>query len=81
MGKKKYPLLDREEVESILKGLNFAIKNTEGSHSQWEGYTKGKRRIVTVVHLKSKKERYGHSLIGKMISQSGLSKDEFYSYL
>ncbi|MGO9138355.1 MAG: hypothetical protein ACLP9S_18575 [Syntrophales bacterium] len=81
MGKKKHPLLDREEVESILKSLTFTVKNTEGSHSQWEGYTKGKRRIVTVDHLKSKKEKYGHRLLGKMINQSGLSKEEFYSHL
>jgi len=81
MGNKKYPPLDRTQVESILKKLNFSIKNTKGSHSQWEGYTKGKRRIVTVDHFSSKKEKYGYKLLGKMMQQSGLSKKEFYSYL
>lgn len=81
MGKKKYSPLDREQVESILRNLDFSVKNTKGSHSQWEGYAKGKRRVVTVDHLKSKKEKYGPDLLGKMIQQSGLSKKEFYSYL
>ena len=79
---KKYPLLDRSQVETILKNLKFSKKRQKGtSHSQWEGYTKGKRRIVTVADLKSKKEKYGHRLLGKMIEQSGLSKKEFYYYL
>jgi predicted RNA binding protein YcfA (HicA-like mRNA interferase family) len=81
MGKDKYPPLDRDQVESILKNLNFSIKRTEGDHANWEGYTGGKRRIVTVAQLKSKKEKYGHRLLNSMIRQSGLTRKEFYSYL
>ncbi len=77
----KYPPLDRSQVESILKKLDFHNKRQKASHAHWEGYTEGLRRIVTVDHLKSKKEKYGHKLLGKMIEQSGLSKKEFYSYL
>ena len=78
----QYPPLDRSQVESILKALGFTPKPRTGtSHAQWEGYVKGKRQIVTVDHLKSKKEKYGHKLLGKMIQQSGVSKKEFYSYL
>jgi len=81
MGNKYFPL-DRGQVETILINLNFSKKRQKGtSHAQWEGYTKGKRRIVTVDHLKSKKEKYGPKLLGKMIQQSGLTKKEFYSYL
>ncbi len=81
MGRRYFPL-DRGQVETILKNLGFHKERQRGtSHSQWEGYTKGQRRIVTVDHLKSKKEKYGHRLLGKMIQQSGLSKEEFYSYL
>lgn len=81
MGKKYFPL-DRDQVEFILRKLNFKPKKQKAtSHVQWEGYTRGQRRIVTVDHLKSKKEKYGHRLLGKMIEQSGLSKKEFYSYL
>jgi predicted RNA binding protein YcfA (HicA-like mRNA interferase family) len=79
---KHYPLLDREQVESILESLKFVSKRQSGSHCQWEGYTKGIRRIVTVDHLKKgRKEKYSHRLLLKMIQQSGLSKEEFYSHL
>jgi len=77
----KYPPLDRSQVESILKKLHFHNKRQKASHAHWEGYTKERRRIVTVDHLNSKKEKYGPELLGKMIKQSGLSKKEFYSYL
>jgi len=81
MGKRYFPL-DRGQVETILKKLKFAPKRQKRtSHAQWEGYTKGQRRIVTVDHLKSKKEKYGPELLQKMIGQSGLSIKEFYSYL
>lgn len=76
-----FQLLDREEIESILKSLGFNPKRTKGSHTQWEGYTKGVRRIVTVDHMKSKKEKYSHNLIRKMIEQSGVDRHEFYSKL
>ena len=81
MGKRYFPL-DRSQVENILKSLGFVEKRQKAtSHAQWEGYIKGKRRIVTVDHLSGKKEKYGPFLLGKMIEQSGLTKKEFYSYL
>lgn len=76
-----YPLLNRTQVEKILKELGFNPKVTRGSHTQWEGHTKGQRRLVTVRKLKSAKELYGPQLMNSMIRQSGLSKEEFYSYL
>ena len=78
----QYPQLDRTQVENVLKSLGFKVKRHKGtSHAHWEGYTKDQRRIVTVDHLKSKKEKYGRKLLLKMISQSGLTKKEFYFYL
>jgi len=78
----QYPLLDRSQVEKILKKLDFVIDRQKGtSHAQWEGTTKGLRRMVTVRHLKSKKEKYGPKLINRMIKQSGLTKEEFYEYI
>ncbi len=76
-----FPPLDRSEIESVLIKLGFSPKRTKGSHTQWEGYTKGVRRVVTVDHMKSRKEKYGHLLTRKMIEQSGLNKKEFYSHL
>jgi predicted RNA binding protein YcfA (HicA-like mRNA interferase family) len=78
---RRYPPLKRVQIESILTKLNFAPKKTRGSHTQWEGYTKGKRRIVTVKKLKKDTEIYGPELMGRMIRQSGLTKSQFYSYL
>ncbi len=81
MGKRYFPL-DRIQVESVLKALSFVEKRHRStSHAQWEGYVNGQRRIVTVDHFSSKKEKYGKRLLGKMIAQSGLTKKEFYSYL
>jgi predicted RNA binding protein YcfA (HicA-like mRNA interferase family) len=78
---KRYPSLDRGQVETILTALKFSIKRQKSSHAHWEGYVKGRRRIVTVDHLKSRKEKYSTTLLRKMIEQTGLSKDKFYSYL
>jgi predicted RNA binding protein YcfA (HicA-like mRNA interferase family) len=81
MGRRYFPL-DRDQVENILKKLTFQNVRQRGtSHSQWEGYIRDQRRIVTVDKLKSRKEKYSHELLKKMIEQSGLSKKEFYSYL
>jgi predicted RNA binding protein YcfA (HicA-like mRNA interferase family) len=76
----EYPPLDREQVETILKALGFRVKHQRASHAQWEGYTKGARRVVTVDHLKSAKEKYG-PLLKRMIQQSGLTREEFYKKL
>ncbi|RZB37926.1 MAG: hypothetical protein SRB2_00633 [Desulfobacteraceae bacterium Eth-SRB2] len=38
----QYPPLDRGQVETILKNLNFKEKrHKKSSHAQWEGYIKG----------------------------------------
>jgi predicted RNA binding protein YcfA (HicA-like mRNA interferase family) len=77
-----YPPLDRHQVETILKSLKFYPKRQKAtSHAHWEGYINGQRRIVTVDHLRSKKEKYGPRLLNKMIKQSGLSKSKFYAHL
>ncbi|MDZ7698481.1 MAG: type II toxin-antitoxin system HicA family toxin [Deltaproteobacteria bacterium] len=76
----RYPLLDRDQVEAVLKAAGFRPARTKGSHTHWEGVVGGERRLVTVDHLNSKKEKYG-PLLGKMIRQSGLTKKEFYAYL
>ena len=89
----KYPPLNQSEVEKILKKAGFYLKRTKGGHSHWEGYIKekttsktemvqeGKRRIVTVKKLKSKTDVYSNELLNSMIRQSGLTKDEFYSFI
>jgi len=76
----EYPPLDRDQVEAVLASAGFKPVRTKGSHTHWEGTIGDVRRLVTVDHLNSRKEKYG-PLLNKMITQSGLTKKQFYSYL
>jgi predicted RNA binding protein YcfA (HicA-like mRNA interferase family) len=76
----KYPPLNPAQVENILVRAGFTLKRTAGSHNQWEGNVKGMRRLVTVDQLSRRSETFGRRLLGEMIWQSGMTKDEFYSY-
>jgi predicted RNA binding protein YcfA (HicA-like mRNA interferase family) len=76
----KYPSLTPAEVEKILERAGFILKRTSGSHHQWEGTIKGQRRLVTVDMLSRSSETFGKRLMKSMIWQSGMTKDEFYSY-
>ena len=77
----KYPALNPVQVEAILKKAGFRFLRPKGSHFQWEGFIKGKRRLVTVDHFGGQRsEAFGRRLLESMINQSGLTKDEFYAY-
>jgi len=76
----KYPPLTPAQVENILVKAGFSLKRTASSHNQWEGYVKGKRRLVTVDQLSRSSEIFGKRLMKSMIRQSGMTNDEFYSY-
>ncbi|MFA5805492.1 MAG: type II toxin-antitoxin system HicA family toxin [Melioribacteraceae bacterium] len=73
---KKYPPLTYQEVVAILKAWGFKFKDQEGSHEQYEGVIKGKKRKVTV---DSNDSPYDGFILKSMISQSGLSREEFYT--
>lgn len=72
---KKYPTLTPRDVKDILKANGFVLKDTEGSHEQYEGVIKGIKRKVTVDITE---KDFGDELISSMIRQSGLSRNEFY---
>lgn len=76
----KHPPLTPSEVEKILKRAGFILKRTSGSHNQWEGTIKGRRRLVTVDRLSRTSETFGKRLLNNLIRQSGMDKDEFYSF-
>lgn len=76
----KYPPLTPTQVENILTRAGFTLKRTASSHNQWEGNIKGIRRLVTVDQLSRRSETFGKKLIKEMIWQSGMTRDEFYSY-
>lgn len=77
---RKFPLLTRPQVETILIALGFSKKKagSGSSHAQWEAYINGQRRIVTVKKLSRDTDQYSEFLLKSMIDQSGLKKEEFY---
>jgi len=72
---KKHPPLKPSEVISILRARTIIYIGTEGSHAQYEGMIKGKKRKVTV---DMSEPEFDDFLIKSMIAQSGLSREEFY---
>ena len=73
---KKYPQLTYEEVVAILKARGFIFKDQRGSHEQYEGtYNNIVRKVTVDVH----DSPYDDFLIKSMISQSGMSREYFYS--
>ncbi len=72
---KKYPPLTPGEVIAILKAWGFRFDRNKGSHEQYEGFIGGERKLVTVDTAIS---AFSDFLMGSMISQSGLSRDNFY---
>ena len=77
----QYPPLNRKQIESALKKMGFKCVRTAASHFQWEGYTKGTRRIVTIQKLPSQSDLYSRERLADMIRQTGLKKKEFYQYV
>lgn len=73
---KKYPPLTYQEVVAILKSRGFKLEDQEGSHEQYEGVVNGQKRKVTVDKNDSP---YNDFILKSMISQSGLSREEFYT--
>lgn len=65
-------------MRRILQRAGFVLDRTRGDHEQWEGVVGGQRRVVTLDaggEPFADRERVTRS----MISQSGLSADEFYA--
>ena len=75
MGSRKYRPVKSKDVRKVLKKHGFSEKHTVGSHTQWEGYIKDTRRIVTVPSYQEYKDK---SLIKSIIEQSGINWKEFY---
>jgi len=72
---KKYPPLTPKEVIAILGARAFDLDDTVGSHAQYIAIVKGMKRKVTVDLTEVEYDDY---LLKSMISQSGLSREEFY---
>ena len=72
---KKYPPLSVREVQSILRAWGFRHVRTRSSHEQWLGKVGELDRLVTV---DTKYAQFDEKIVGLMIGQSGLSREEFY---
>lgn len=73
---RKYPPLKPREIIRILKKRGLVLHHKEGSHHYYEGYTKGKPRVVQV---DKNFEDYSGYWLEVVIDQSGLSGEEFYA--
>jgi len=76
MSGRRYPPLTPDEVRDLLRAKGFSLDRTRSSHEQWRAIINNEPRVVTVdSHYKT----FDQSLIKRMISQSGLAREEFYS--
>jgi len=70
--------LSSEDVERILKKNNFIFSRQKGSHQQFVGYIKGKKRRVTVM---ANQKNFALRTLKSMVLQSGLSEKEWLDSL
>ncbi len=72
---RKYPPLTPDEVVRILRVRGFDYDRSRGSHEYYKGIIRGVPRMVTVdLHYRELDAR----MIRFLISQSGLTHEEFY---
>lgn len=71
MPNKRLLSLSSENVEKILKKNGFILSRQKGSHQQFVGYVKGKKRRVTVI---VNQKNFAPRTLKSMILQSGLSE-------
>jgi predicted RNA binding protein YcfA (HicA-like mRNA interferase family) len=74
----EYPPLSSRDVERILHKRGFKLSRQRGRHQQFVGYTKGRKRRVTVL---SHQKDFAPGTIRSMIQQSGLTREEWYRTL
>ncbi|MCJ7578161.1 MAG: type II toxin-antitoxin system HicA family toxin [candidate division Zixibacteria bacterium] len=74
MPDKRLLSLSSKDVKKILKENNFILSRQKGSHQQFVGNVKGKKRRVTVI---VNQKHFAPRTLKSMISQSGLSEGEW----
>jgi predicted RNA binding protein YcfA (HicA-like mRNA interferase family) len=74
MPDKRLLSLSSKDVERILKKNNFTLSRQKGSHQQFVGYVKGKKRRVTVI---VNQKNFASRTLNSMILQFGLSEQEW----
>ncbi len=78
MPDKRFLSLSSEDVEKILKKNNFILSRQKGSHQQFVGYVKGKKKRVTVI---ADQRDFAPRTLRSIILQAGLSEQEWLDNL
>jgi len=70
----KYRKLSSKDVEKILIKQGFKFVSQKGSHRQFKGVVKGRKRRVTVL---ADRKSFHPKTLKSMIRQSGLREEVF----
>jgi predicted RNA binding protein YcfA (HicA-like mRNA interferase family) len=70
-----YPKLSSKDIEKILLKHGFKFVSQKGSHRQFKGVVKEKKRRVTVL---ADRKSFHPKTLKSMIRQSGLTEEEFF---
>jgi len=71
----KYPKLSSKDIEKILIKHGFKFVSQKGSHRQFKGVVKERKRRVTVL---ADRKSFHPKTLKSMIRQSGLTEEEFF---
>lgn len=79
MSKENYPALNAKQVIKILKRAGFSFVRQSGSHAIYEKEENGKIYTAVVpIHAKKDLKR---KTLQSIISQSGMTKKQFFSHM
>jgi predicted RNA binding protein YcfA (HicA-like mRNA interferase family) len=70
-----YPKLSSKDIEKILLKHGFKFVSQKGSHRQFKGVVKEKKRRVIVL---ADRKSFHPKTLKSMIRQSGLTEEEFF---
>jgi predicted RNA binding protein YcfA (HicA-like mRNA interferase family) len=67
--------ISSKQIEKTLLNHKFKLTSVKGSHRQFKGIIKGKKRRVTVL---ANKKDFDIKTFKSMVRQSGLDETEFF---
>jgi predicted RNA binding protein YcfA (HicA-like mRNA interferase family) len=76
----EFPPLNTRQVLQILTAAGFSCIRSSGSHFAWSIVSGGMERTVIVKKLPAG-DVYRPGTLGSMITQSGVSRRDFYALL
>ena len=71
----RFRKLSSKDVEKILRKNGFELVSQKGSHKQFKGVVKGRKRRVTVP---ADRKNLNPKTLKSMLRQSGLTVEEFF---